>query len=473
MSTTSSTRATPTSNEAPPSHVINFGCGHPDDALLPVQQIASATQQALLATPGREQQQWLQYGRENGNLTARKALAKFLSSTLYKSAEKEEEREEVDPDTLCITSGVSHGIQLVCQTLHRMYQRLEQQEQGNKNDKATKNVPPLCWVEDPTYFLVPAILQQSGFEIQAVRTQQHGMDLVALEKQIKVARTFHPDRLLVLYCIPTHHNPLGVSLTQATRLGLIQLCETHHVYLIADEVYHGVTFPLVVSDGNNTTLTAQQKQQQQQQQQQLTAMITLSSKSSQYVISVSAFTKILCPGIRCGWIQTRNQALLQRIGQDGVLDSGGCTSQLSSGIVTALIQNGQLAAYLTSTLQPEYAQRCRHLCQCLRAVGTKYPFSFEFTEPRGGYFVWVQLIGAAKSIPPLDDAAFQSFCVSQYHVQFKSGRSCSTSSSFLSERFAYSMRLCFAYYDIPTLTLGVDRLCQAIHTYGTRTTTMD
>jgi 2-aminoadipate transaminase len=424
------TTANSSSNQAPPAHVVNFGCGHPDFALLPVEDIASATQQALL-DDGSCGRQWLQYGRENGNDLARQALAEFISSTLYyRDSPDAKYVPTIDPETLFITSGVSHGIQLVCRTLLRMHHNLAQEQ-----------FAPLCWVEDPTYFLIPPLLEQSGYQLETVPTRpESGLDVAVLETLMQDAREAAPDRLFVLYCIPSHHNPLGVSLSESDRTRLLQLCETCQVYLIADEVYHGLSFSTEAATP--------------------TAMAMKSS--SPYVISVSAFTKILCPGIRCGWIQTENRELLHMIGLDGVLDSGGCSSQLSSGIVRQLIKNGKMAKYM-ATVQTNFAQRCQHLCRLLKNAsdGSEYPFSFDFSVPQGGYFLWCQVVGVPFT---MDDPSFRSLCQSNYDVDFKTGSSCSMKGSEGS--FSNCIRLCFAFYDMPMLTQGVDRLCQAIQAYS-------
>lgn len=398
-------------NEAPPEHVINFGCGHPDASLLPIDEIASATQKAL-TDQGRS---WLQYGRENGNLPARQSLAGFLT-TLYGEA--------VDPATLCFTSGVSHGIQVACRALQRMH---------------PDSTQPLCFVEDPTYFLIPPIFQQSGYELDSVGTSpESGIDLLSLEQKLQAAREADPNRLLVLYSIPIHHNPLGVSLSEEARLKLVQLCETHRVYLIADEVYHGLSFPDSPS------------------------LQPMGVRKSPYVVSASAFTKILCPGIRCGWIQTNNQDLLGLIRQDGVLDSGGCSSQMSSGIVAQLIESGTLVQYM-ATLQAEYARRCQHLCDQLQ---NQKSCRFQFTVPRGGYFLWVQVNGIDFCV----DEAFRTYCRQEHDVDFKTGLSCSQATwrKESPKQLLNSMRLCFAYYNTKSLSDGVERLCQAIESYPSK-----
>mmetsp|Transcript_58171 Transcript_58171/g.142228 ORF Transcript_58171/g.142228 Transcript_58171/m.142228 type:complete len:483 (+) Transcript_58171:273-1721(+) len=399
-------------NEAPPPNVINFACGHPDARLLPVQQIADATQNALLP-PGRQcgggggggdenddnyayGSRWLQYGRENGNYEARKSIAEFISTQIYgwkkydsDNQSNEENVQRVDPDMICLTSGVSHGIQLVVRTLNRLH-NINNNNNNAVVDQSSSSSPhppkPICFVEDPTYFLVPPILQQSGYDVQPVRTDPtNGLDLTALEQQFERARrreqreaTQRDDnsnnnnnnnpqtRLLVLYCIPTHHNPLGVSLSYESRTTLVELCKKYNVYLIADEVYLGLSWGVQNEDddedakpstGTATRTAKTSSADDASSSSHIVPMLEVSMgscpSSQQLVISVSAFTKILCPGIRCGWIHTQNQQLLQGIRQEGVLDSGGCTSQLSSGIIRQLILGGKLSTYLTDALKSQ------------------------------------------------------------------------------------------------------------------------
>mmetsp|Transcript_58172 Transcript_58172/g.142232 ORF Transcript_58172/g.142232 Transcript_58172/m.142232 type:complete len:505 (+) Transcript_58172:264-1778(+) len=499
-------------NEAPPPNVINFACGHPDARLLPVQQIADATQNALLP-PGRQGgdgdgdnyadgRPWLQYGRENGNYEARKSIAEFISTQIYgwkkcdsDNQSNEESAERVDPDMICLTSGVSHGIQLVARTLIRLHNKNNNNAVVGQSSSSPHQPKPTCFVEDPTYFLVPPILQQSGYDVQPVRTDPtNGLDLTALEQQFELARRREQrddnsnnnknpqNRLLVLYCIPTHHNPLGVSLSYESRTSLVELCKKYNVYLIADEVYLGLSWGVQNEDDDEAkpstgtaTITAKTASTDDASSSHIVPMLEVSMgscpSSQQLVISVSAFTKILCPGIRCGWIHTQNQQLLQGIRQEGVLDSGGCTSQLSSGIIRQLILGGQLSTYLTE-LKTEYSQRCQHLCDALQNVsdGDQYPFKFRFEIPTGGYFLWVFVDG---NIPfELDDPNFRLYCSTEHNVDFKTGTSCSSSSQDQQEEhqqpFASCIRLCFAYYDSETLEQGVQRLCRAIHEYSNR-----
>lgn len=415
------------SNEAPPEHMVNFGCGHPQASLLPVEQVAAAASRALLQ--GGRGSEFLQYGSEIGQPFAREQLAAFLSS---------EYSFEVSPDTLALTTGVTHGIQLVAQALKRQ----------------TTAEPPLCWVEEPTYFLVPNVFQQAGYELETVpTTSEQGLDVASLEPIFQNARETSSTRTLVLYCIPTHHNPLGTSLSEDNRMKLVALCNKYQVYLIADEVYHGLSF------GNNDTNAP--------------FFIRSMAMRSPYVVSISAMTKILCPGIRCGWIHATPQ-MISLVQTDAVNESQGCACQLSSGIVAEMVASQQITPILT-TLRQELSQRCQHLCnlllqQPLQSSSSCNNIKFQLHTPQGGYFVWVELQGAEFDV----DEEFRLWCRQEFDVDFKTGDMCSSVSwnngdgdAIVGEKkYPRCLRLCFAYYDIPKLTEGVERLCRAIEAYN-------
>jgi hypothetical protein len=70
---------------------------------------------------------------------------------------------------------------------------------------------------------------------------------------------------------------------------------------------------------------------------------------------------------------------------------------------------------------------------------------------------------------------FRLWCRQEFDVDFKTGDTCSSVSwknnneggTFVGDEKKYTkcLRLCFAYYDIPKLTEGVQRLCRAIEAY--------
>lgn len=83
--------------------------------------------------------------------------------------------------------------------------------------------------------------------------------------------------------ITTPHNPTGTTISEESLLQLIQLVEKHKCYLLVDETYRDLTFGV-----------------------QLPLAATLSDR----VISVSSVSKAFgLPGIRIGWLITKNKKL--------------------------------------------------------------------------------------------------------------------------------------------------------------------
>lgn len=105
------------------------------------------------------------------------------------------------------------------------------------------------------------------------------------------------------------------------------------------------------------------------------------------VVSLGSFSKIMCPGLRLGWIEAC-APLLQRVRQDGVLGSGGSIAPLASGIAHSCLELGLLQQHLHGTVRPALQRNCAALCEALQQ---ELPAGCRFTRPAGGYFVWVQL----------------------------------------------------------------------------------
>lgn len=89
------------------------------------------------------------------------------------------------------------------------------------------------------------------------------------------------------YVSVTHpHNPTGAVLSQDTIQALIALCEQHQCYLLVDETYRDMVF------AEKTPLAAGLSDR----------VITVSSVSKTYGL----------PGIRIGWLITRNRELMEK-----------------------------------------------------------------------------------------------------------------------------------------------------------------
>ena len=100
-----------------------------------------------------------------------------------------------------------------------------------------------------------------------------GMNVDVLETLLKQ----HKPKFV--YTIPTFQNPSGVTLSLQRRERLLELAEQYKVLIVADEVYHLLSYGGVPPK-------------------------PFACFESDYVVSLGSFSKILAPGLRLGWIQT-------------------------------------------------------------------------------------------------------------------------------------------------------------------------
>lgn len=296
---------------------IDFSVGEPGLALLPLDLLQRAAETCFAGGDPAV----LQYGTEQGNGYFRRALAEFL---------RQGYGFPVDPATLFVTNGSSMGLHLTCSLFTRPGDTV--------------------FVEEPTYFLAFRILADHGLQVVPIQTDREGLLIELLEEKLK-SRT--PK---FVYIIPTYQNPSGQTLSQERREKLAQLSRKHDFLLVADEVYHFLSY-------------------QQTPPGPLAGYI-----QEGRVISLNSFSKILAPGLRLGWLQTDPETI-KRFVTYGLLDSGGGLNPFVSAVTRFVIESGGLAANI-ERLKTEYASRISVMDRCLR----KYLPQAEYTRPEGDTF---------------------------------------------------------------------------------------
>jgi DNA-binding transcriptional MocR family regulator len=328
----------------------------------------------------------LSYGVEQGDGGFRMALAKFLEG-IYAMP--------VDPAHLLVTNGASQAIDLICTLFSRSGDTI--------------------FVEEPTYFLARKIFADHRLKPTALPMDSDGLIIEAVEDALKRTRP------AFLYTIPAYHNPTSVCLSASRREQLADLSQRYDFPVLADEVYH----PLSYTSPPPAPM----------------ARFCLSAN----IISLGSFSKILAPGLRLGWLQA-SPRVIERIVQCGLLDSGGGLNPFTSGLVRSALELGLVAENL-SLLKQTYGCRMQAMCSALRR---KLPASVRFTEPAGGFFIWLALPGTLDALELLPKAKARN-------VEFMPGPKFSNR-----ERLKNFLRLSFAYYDMPELLEGVERLAAVL-----------
>ena len=163
------------------------------------------------------------------------------------------------------------------------------------------------------------------------------------------------------------------------------------------------------------------------------------------IISLGSFSKIMAPGLRLGWLQA-SPSVIERIVKCGLLDSGGGLNPFTSGLVRSALESGLVDENL-ALLKDTYSRRMMAMCSALRS---QLPPAVRFIEPRGGFFIWLALPEGTDATALLSKAIARN-------VEFMPGPKFSSRQGLKN-----CLRLSFAYYDIPDLLRGIERLAAVI-----------
>jgi 2-aminoadipate transaminase len=364
-----------------PEGLIDLGIGDPSFPLLPLDLMRRAAENQF----GRNDPTFLQYGAEQGDGYFRLALADFLSKGYGFS---------VDADSLFVTAGISSGLELICALFTRPGDTI--------------------FVEEPSYFLALRIFTDRSLRIIPIQTDENGLVLESLQEKLAEHRP------KFLYIIPTYQNPTGNTLSVERRKRLIELCQEYDFLILADEVYHLLSY------------TGQPPQP-------FVAYTGLGN-----VISLGSFSKILAPGLRLGWLQAHPDKI-GLLTKCGLLKSGGGMNPFTSAIVRDLLETDGLEKNIAH-LKSVYRSRLAVMDAALR----RYLPQATYMVPQGGYFFWLRL-------PDNLDASELQGKAAEHKVNFRPGIRFSSQGGMRDY-----LRLCFAFYGVEEIEEGIIRLAQCL-----------
>ena len=163
----------------------------------------------------------------------------------------------------------------------------------------------------------------------------------------------------LVYVSPTFHNPTGITMPIVRRRELLEVAARHGVLLLEDTAYNELYF------GDELTPT-------------LGALA-----QGHFVITAGTFSKVIAPGLRVGWLQARPE-LLQML-MPARFDMG--NSPLQHRMLYEFMITGEFGAHV-ARMRAVYRTKMRTLAGALRE--TCGP-ALQFTEPAGGFFLWLRL----------------------------------------------------------------------------------
>jgi 2-aminoadipate transaminase len=303
-------------------------------------------------------------------------------------------RHEVDPERVILTNGGLQGFVFYAEEL--LAER-----------------PGRVLVEAPTYDRPLKILARLGAESVPVAMDEEGLDPDSLARELEAGETSF------LYTIPTFQNPSGRTLSTERRRRVVELAREHELPVLADDPYGRVRY-----EGD--------------------ALPSLHElEGGTLVTYASSFSKTVAPGVRVGWFVAPAE-LAARI------EARAVATYISPPFLT---QATVFELIDRRSFEPNL-ERIRGLLKTRRdamraALERELDGAATWSEPAGGYFLWVDLpTDAAALLQRAEEAGVTFVKGSDFFPAARGG--------------AESMRLAFSYASPSEIDEGVSVLASLV-----------
>jgi len=386
--------------------IISFAGGLPAPEFFPVEAFRAAADK-VLAQSGR---QALQYSATEGYGPLRSLIVDKMAH--YGIHAKE--------DNVLITSGSQQALDLI--------------------GKLLINPGDTILVERPTYLGALQAWNAYQAEYIEVPIDRDGMQVDLLEEALRAGVKF-------MYVLPNFHNPGGVTLSLERRQEVVELADRYGIPIIEDDPYGELLY-----EGEHLPSLVQLDCEH------------LESRACDghgyfkgNIIYLSTFSKTLAPGLRLGWIVAPVEVIQKCVQAKQGMDLH--SSIFDQMVAYEVAKDGFLEKHVR-TLRKVYGERRDVM---LAAMARYFPPGVQWTHPRGGLFLWVELPPEINAEELLQDAVQEKVAFVPGHAFYAAGRS---------GGHLNTMRLNFSNAEPAMLEEGIRRLARAIERRMTGQTTL-
>lgn len=268
--------------------------------------------------------------------------------------------------------------------------------------------------EAPTYLGAIMAFHSYQARVRAVAADEHGLDIDELEA---VLRSGLKPKLL--YTIPDHQNPSGLTLSADRRVALVALARRYGLLIVEDVAYRELSF-----SGER--------------------LQSLWSLGPDVVVQIGTYSKTFFPGVRLGWAAGPRHLVSRMV--EAKQNSDQCAGALGQRLVQEYMAQGHLDRQLVKS-RNLYAERAAVM---MTALGEHMPEDTSWTRPTGGFFTWL-------TAPDVDTTEL-SRRSHEARVAFVPG-----APFYPDGRGRDQVRLSFSRADEASIHEGVRRLAALIH----------
>ena len=316
--------------------VISFAGGLPNPISFPIDELKQSVNDAIDANGAKV----FQYSTTQGYLPLRQYIADKYNN--------KQPNLNYTADDVLITTGSQQALELISKVLL------------NKGDGVV--------IEEPGYLgaIQAFTLREPSF--YGVTLETEGLNV----EQLKDA--LNRPNVKMVYTVPNFQNPTGLTYTKERREEVFEAVKDQDVIFIEDDPYGELRFT-----GEHLPYIAAGKMRNS--------------------VVLGSFSKTVTPGMRLGYILTKNDELLNHVE----------TAKQATDLHTNIFGQYILHQYLTTNEYEAHVEKIKALYKTqadamLAAMKKYFPPYVQYTKPEGGMFVWVTLPEGVNALDKFTEA---------------------------------------------------------------------
>jgi len=376
--------------------IISFAGGIPDPELFPTSAISDAYTATLTGPSGTRS---LQYSVSEGYPPLRRWIVGLMVRLGVSCG----------IDNIVITSGSQQGLDFL--------------------GKLLLSAGDTALVAAPTYLgaLHAFNPYEPRYDVLRINELDRVNEIDAVQVRYRHAAAAATSRLALAYVVPDFANPTGDTLSEATRLRLLDLVAGLGVPLIEDAAYSALRFegepirPCLALDIERCGHIDRSR-----------------------VIYCGTFSKTISPGLRVGWVCAAHD-LVQKL----VLTKQ--AGDLHSATLNQVVMHQVAEAVYDQQVRTIVAVYAKRRDAMLAALARHMPDGVSWTRPQGGMFIWITLPAS------LDGAELLAASVAEERVAFVPG-----GAFFVDGSGRNTMRLSYSLQSESGIEEGIRRLGRLI-----------
>ena len=300
------------------SDIISFAGGLPNPVSFPIDALKNAIDEAIRKNGSK----LFQYATTEGYLPLRELIAEKYRKKFGL---------DVKPEDILITNGSQQALELIGKVLL------------NKGDKDL--------MEEPGYLGAIQAFSLCEPDFLSVTLEEDGLSLEKLEEVLKN----NPVKLI--YTVPNFQNPTGLTYSMEKRRAIRELVSKYDIALVEDDPYGELRF-------------------------RGESLPYIGAGYLENSILLGSFSKTVTPGMRLGFLITRNAQLMRYL----------VTAKQGSDLHTNIFTQYAIHEYLMSNPYEEHVRKIVELYRTqadsmLDAMNRYFPKSVSYTRPEGGMFI--------------------------------------------------------------------------------------